>query len=74
MIKNDKFSKTCDFIHKNTLWYLNCQLTLVDEKVIINKDKKIAEAEENAGKVIVTIGCSIAERYISTALFDGLDM
>lgn len=36
--------------------------------------KKIAEAEENAGKVIVTIGCSIAERYISTALFDGLDM
>ena len=32
-----------------------------------------AQAEENKGKAIVTIGCSIAERYISTALFDGLD-
>ncbi len=36
--------------------------------------KKIAEAESSAGKTIVTIGCSIAERYISTALFEGLDM
>lgn len=34
---------------------------------------EIAKAPENKGKVIVTIGCSFAERYISTLLFEGLD-
>ena len=34
---------------------------------------EIAQMPENKGKTIVTIGCSFAERYISTLLFDGLD-
>ena len=34
---------------------------------------EIAEMPENKGKTIVTIGCSFAERYISTLLFEGLE-
>jgi len=34
---------------------------------------EIAKLPENKGKVIVTIGCSFAERYISTLLFEGLE-
>lgn len=34
---------------------------------------EVAQMPENKGKTIVTIGCSFAERYISTLLFDGLD-
>lgn len=34
---------------------------------------EVAQMPENKGKVIVTIGCSFAERYISTLLFEGLD-
>ncbi len=34
---------------------------------------EVAKREENAGKMVVVIIPSIAERYISTALFDGLD-
>ena len=33
---------------------------------------QVAEMPENKGKTIVTIGCSFAERYISTLLFEGL--
>lgn len=35
--------------------------------------KKVAQMPENKGKKIVVMIPSIAERYISTALFDGLD-
>lgn len=35
--------------------------------------KKVAQMPENKGKQIVVILPSIAERYISTALFDGID-
>lgn len=35
--------------------------------------KQAAMMPENKGKMIVTIGCSFAERYISTALFEGLE-
>lgn len=34
---------------------------------------KLAQSDAGKGKTIVTISCSIAERYISTALFEGLD-
>jgi len=34
---------------------------------------EIATMPENKGKTIVTIGCSFAERYISTLLFEGLE-
>jgi cysteine synthase A len=34
---------------------------------------EIAKMPENKGKTIVTIGCSFAERYISTLLFEGLE-
>ncbi len=34
--------------------------------------KEVAMRPENEGKIIVTIACSFAERYISTPLFDGL--
>lgn len=34
---------------------------------------QIAQMPENKGKVIVTIACSFAERYISTLLFEGLE-
>ncbi|MFK7839047.1 MAG: cysteine synthase A [Bdellovibrionales bacterium] len=34
---------------------------------------EMAKQQENAGKTIVTIGCSFAERYISTLLFEGLE-
>jgi cysteine synthase len=33
---------------------------------------RLAAREENAGKTIVTIGCDLAERYLSTPLFEGL--
>jgi len=33
---------------------------------------QVAQMPENKGKTIVTIGCSFAERYISTLLFEGL--
>jgi cysteine synthase len=33
---------------------------------------RLAARPENAGKVIVTIGCDLAERYLSTPLFEGL--
>ncbi len=33
---------------------------------------RIASRPENAGKTIVTIGCDLAERYLSTPLFEGL--
>lgn len=33
---------------------------------------QVAQLPENKGKTIVTIACSMAERYISTALFDGI--
>ncbi len=33
---------------------------------------EVAARPEMAGKTIVTIGCSFAERYLSTALFEGL--
>ncbi len=33
---------------------------------------ELAKLPENKGKTIVTIGCSFAERYISTLLFEGL--
>ncbi len=33
---------------------------------------KVAQREENKGKVIVTIGCSASERYLSTALTEPL--
>jgi cysteine synthase len=33
---------------------------------------RIAARPENAGKTIVTIGCDLAERYLSTPLFEGL--
>ncbi|MGH1398874.1 MAG: cysteine synthase A [Alphaproteobacteria bacterium] len=33
---------------------------------------QIAQMPENKGKTIVTVGCSFAERYISTLLFEGL--
>ena len=36
--------------------------------------RTVAQVPEHKGKMIVTIGCSIAERYISTPLFDGLDV
>lgn len=35
--------------------------------------RDVAKMPENKGKMIVTIGCSMAERYISTALFQDLD-
>ena len=35
--------------------------------------KRVAQMPENKGKMIITIVPSFAERYISTALFDGLD-
>lgn len=34
---------------------------------------EVARMPENKGKMIVTIGCSFAERYISTPLFEGLE-
>ncbi|MGB0720207.1 MAG: cysteine synthase A [Bdellovibrionales bacterium] len=34
---------------------------------------QLAVLPENKGKTIVTIGCSFAERYISTLLFEGLE-
>jgi len=34
---------------------------------------EVAKMPENKGKTIVTIGCSFAERYISTLLFEGLE-
>lgn len=34
---------------------------------------QVAQMPENKGKVIVTVGCSFAERYISTLLFEGLE-
>lgn len=34
--------------------------------------KQIAQNPDNKGKMIVAIGCSFAERYISTPLFEGL--
>lgn len=34
---------------------------------------QIAQMPENKGKTIVTVGCSFAERYISTLLFEGLE-
>ncbi len=34
---------------------------------------EVAKSPDNKGKTIVTIGCSFAERYISTLLFEGLD-
>lgn len=34
--------------------------------------KQIAQMPENKGKMIVAIGCSFAERYISSVLFEGL--
>ena len=34
---------------------------------------QVAQMPENKGKTIVTIGCSFAERYISTLLFEGLE-
>lgn len=33
---------------------------------------RLAARPENQGKVIVTIGCDLAERYLSTPLFEGL--
>jgi cysteine synthase len=33
---------------------------------------RLAALPENQGKVIVTIGCDLAERYLSTPLFEGL--
>jgi len=33
---------------------------------------RLAEKPENAGKNIVTIGCSFGERYLSTPMFEGL--
>jgi cysteine synthase len=33
---------------------------------------RLAARPENAGKCIVTIGCDLAERYLSTPLFEGL--
>jgi cysteine synthase len=33
---------------------------------------RVAGRPENAGKTIVTIGCDLAERYLSTPLFEGL--
>ena len=34
---------------------------------------EVAKLPENKGKTIVTVGCSFAERYMSTLLFEGLD-
>jgi cysteine synthase len=33
---------------------------------------RIAGRSENAGKCIVTVCCDLAERYLSTPLFEGL--
>jgi cysteine synthase A len=33
---------------------------------------RVAARPENQGKIIVTIGCDFAERYLSTPLFEGL--
>ena len=50
-----------------------CQMAFVARLQARFDDVEVGSRPEMAGKVIVTIIPSFAERYLSTALFDGIE-